>query len=62
METVEGGGGSAIVAHLPKYSTEVTTVETDQELYPMPLFVKLWVRDVAESAKWYQEALVRLTR
>jgi uncharacterized glyoxalase superfamily protein PhnB len=27
------------------------------EFYPMPLFVKLSVRDVAESAKWYEDAL-----
>ena len=28
-----------------------------EEFYPMPLFVRLSVRDVAASAKWYQDAL-----
>jgi len=28
-----------------------------EEFYPMPLFVKLLVRDVARSADWYREAL-----
>lgn len=28
-----------------------------EEFYPMPLFVKLFVGDVARSAKWYAEAL-----
>lgn len=28
-----------------------------EEFYPMPLFVKLMVRDVARSAEWYAEAL-----
>jgi uncharacterized glyoxalase superfamily protein PhnB len=28
-----------------------------EEFYPMPLFVKLSVRDVAASAEWYGEAL-----
>ena len=28
-----------------------------EEFYPMPLFVKLFVRDVARSADWYREAL-----
>ena len=30
---------------------------TEPEFYPMPLFVKLSVPDVATSAKWYQSAL-----
>ena len=28
-----------------------------EEFYPMPLFVKLSVRDVAASARWYEDAL-----
>ncbi len=28
-----------------------------EEFYPMPLFVKLAVRDVAASARWYEDAL-----
>jgi uncharacterized glyoxalase superfamily protein PhnB len=28
-----------------------------EEFYPMPLFVKLSVHDVAASAKWYKDAL-----
>ncbi|MEN3334008.1 MAG: hypothetical protein V7641_3373 [Blastocatellia bacterium] len=28
-----------------------------EEFYPMPLFVKLMVRDVARSAEWYAAAL-----
>ncbi len=28
-----------------------------EDYYPMPLFVKLYVRDVAESTKWYRDAL-----
>jgi len=28
-----------------------------EEFYPMPMFVKLLVRDVATSAKWYKDAL-----
>jgi uncharacterized glyoxalase superfamily protein PhnB len=28
-----------------------------EEYYPMPLFVKLSVRDVAASARWYEDAL-----
>lgn len=28
-----------------------------EEFYPMPLFVKLSVRDVAASAEWYKDAL-----
>ena len=28
-----------------------------EEFYPMPLFVKLLVRDVVASAKWYKDAL-----
>jgi uncharacterized glyoxalase superfamily protein PhnB len=28
-----------------------------EEFYPMPVFVKLSVRDVAASAKWYKDAL-----
>ena len=28
-----------------------------EEFYPMPLFAKLLVRDVARSAAWYSEAL-----
>jgi uncharacterized glyoxalase superfamily protein PhnB len=28
-----------------------------EEFYPMPLFVKLFVRDVARSAEWYAAAL-----
>ena len=28
-----------------------------EELYPMPMFVRLLVRDVAASAKWYRDAL-----
>ena len=28
-----------------------------EEFYPMPLFVRLLVRDVAASAKWYRDAL-----
>lgn len=30
---------------------------SEQECYPMPLFVKLDVRDVAASADWYEKAL-----
>jgi uncharacterized glyoxalase superfamily protein PhnB len=28
-----------------------------EEFYPMPLFVKMFVRDVAQSAEWYAKAL-----
>ena len=28
-----------------------------EEFYPMPLFVRMSVRDVEESARWYAEAL-----
>ncbi len=28
-----------------------------EEFYPMPMFVKLLVRDVAASAEWYRDAL-----
>ena len=28
-----------------------------EDFYPMPLFVKLLVRDVTTSAKWYEDAL-----
>ena len=29
----------------------------NEEFYPMPLFVSLMVRDVAQSARWYTDAL-----
>lgn len=28
-----------------------------EEFYPMPLFVRMFVRDVAATAKWYADAL-----
>jgi uncharacterized glyoxalase superfamily protein PhnB len=28
-----------------------------EDFYPMPLFVKLLVRDITTSAKWYEDAL-----
>ena len=28
-----------------------------EEFYPMPMFIKLMVRDVAATARWYRDAL-----
>ena len=33
------------------------TKENEEEFYPMPMFVRLMVRDVAATARWYEDAL-----